>query len=58
MIACPRCGSVVERVARRPIDRLISYLVPVYRYRCRSLRCGWTGNIRQSKATAEYQAPA
>lgn len=44
---CPLCGEVVARIRRRAIDRLVSLIRPVHRYRC---RCGWEGNLR-------YEAP-
>ena len=43
---CPRCGHDLIRVRRRSIDRLLSLAVPVHRYQCLSMVCGWTGNIR------------
>ena len=46
--ACPKCGSSVERVSRRWIDRLMSRLVPSRRYRCRSIVCKWEGNLRDA----------
>ena len=33
------------RVQRRFIDRLISLVRPRYRYRCRSMGCGWEGSL-------------
>ena len=46
--ACPKCGSGVERISRRWIDRLMSRLVPSRRYRCRSISCKWEGNLRDA----------
>jgi hypothetical protein len=44
-IECPWCGgSSLERVHRRPVDRLISLVWPQRRYRCHSLGCEWQGN--------------
>jgi hypothetical protein len=43
---CPRCNGAVTRVRRRFVDLLLSAFVPVRRYRCRSLDCGWEGNLR------------
>lgn len=45
-IACPRCGGSVERIRRRWTDRLISLVLPVRRYRCHALMCGWKGRLR------------
>lgn len=42
---CPRCNGWVYRVPRRFIDGLTSILAPVHRYRCRSVGCGWEGNL-------------
>lgn len=46
--ACPKCSGPVIRVRRRYIDRLISLVTPVHRYRChaKGLGCGWEGNLR------------
>lgn len=46
---CPRCKGSVVRTRRRLIDRLISVIVPVYRYRCVALGCQWRGNMRQRR---------
>ena len=32
------------RVPRRPMDRLVSLLMPIRRYKC--WFCGWRGNVR------------
>jgi hypothetical protein len=42
---CPRCGGAVDRIRRRPIDRLTSLIRPVQRYQCIALECGWVGNL-------------
>ena len=46
--ACPICSGPVERVRRRFIDRLVSLITPVHRYRCQAKGwgCGWEGNLR------------
>ncbi len=46
---CPRCSAAVFRVSRRLIDVLISIFVPVRRFRCRSMNCGWEGNFRDKR---------
>lgn len=43
---CPACGCSVNRVTRRWHDRVLALLLPVRRYRCMALRCGWQGNLR------------
>ncbi len=44
---CPHCNGPVDRVHRRFVDRLISLVKPVHRYRCRSKGwgCDWEGNL-------------
>ena len=39
--ACPRCKTGVLRVRRRLVDRVISAVYPVHRYRCHSFICHW-----------------
>jgi hypothetical protein len=51
--ACPKCGSGVERISRRWIDRVMSSFLPSRRYRCRSIACKWEGNLRN----ALYELP-
>jgi hypothetical protein len=41
IIRCPQCGGTIQRVHRKPLDRLISRFVPVRHYRCFS--CHWSG---------------
>ena len=43
---CPRCQGALTRVKRRYVDRLISIVIPVHRYRCIASSCGWKGNLR------------
>ena len=40
------------RIARRPIDRLLSLVRPMYRYQCSALECGWQGNLSPSASAA------
>ena len=47
MPLCPLCGSSVERVHRRVVDRLLSLLRPIRRYRCKGFNCAWEGNLRR-----------
>lgn len=44
--ACPACNGSTERVARRFLDRLLSILIPVKRYRCTSATCAWEGVLK------------
>ena len=46
---CPRCNAAIFRVSRRLIDLLVSVFVPLRRYRCRSMNCGWEGNFRNKR---------
>jgi hypothetical protein len=43
---CPVCNASTNRIPRRFIDLLRSIFTPVRRYRCRSLKCTWEGNLR------------
>lgn len=43
---CPLCHGTMNRIPRRAIDLLLSLFMPVQRYRCRSMRCDWEGNLR------------
>ena len=47
--ACPRCDGAVIRMPRRFVDRLVSIVVPVHRFRCRSFGCNWEGNLREKR---------
>jgi len=47
---CPCCNGWVYRVPRRFIDGLTNVDAPVHRYRCRTLGCGWEGNLRVRQA--------
>lgn len=35
----------MERIRRRPIDRLMSLFRPVSRYRCTMIHCRWEANF-------------
>lgn len=54
---CPDCHSTLNRVPRRFIDRLLSLVYPVHRYRCRSFDCNWEGNLRYTAALGYWEAP-
>lgn len=43
---CPQCGGRLIRIARRPIDRALSLIAPVRRYRCQNFSCQWEGRVR------------
>jgi len=45
---CPQCNAPLDRVQRRIVDRLRSWISPVHRYRCRmkGWSCDWEGNLR------------
>ena len=43
---CPECGGELIQIRRRPIDRLLSAIVPVSRFRCSTMQCGYEGNLR------------
>ena len=54
--ACPQCGSSVARVRRRFIDHLVSFVYPVYRYRCSSsFVCDWEGNLRHPPELGRWE---
>jgi len=37
----------MDRVRRRPVDRILSLFMPVARYRCWSYECKWEGLFDQ-----------
>lgn len=45
-LACPVCQGAVERISRRWVDRLLSIVMPVQRFRCATMSCQWEGNLR------------
>jgi len=47
MRVCPQCDGPVQRVRRRFIDRIVSLIRPVHRYRCsiKGWGCEWEGNL-------------
>jgi hypothetical protein len=49
---CPRCGSELHRIHRRPRDRWLGAVVPVARYQCTSPDCRWRG-LRVKRARYE-----
>jgi hypothetical protein len=49
---CPRCEGHLYRLPRTISDLLLSCVVPVRRYRCRSARCGWEGILRNTQISS------
>ena len=47
--SCPRCHASLFNVARRLPDLLVSFFVPIRRYRCISMQCSWEGNMRDKR---------
>lgn len=43
VLKCPVCDMSLYRTRRNNADRLFNLFVPVHRYRCRNLKCDWTG---------------
>ncbi|HEY9825730.1 MAG TPA: hypothetical protein V6D19_09805 [Stenomitos sp.] len=43
MSQCPKCRKKLHRVHRKPIERIISYLIPVHRFICYNHACRWQG---------------
>jgi predicted DCC family thiol-disulfide oxidoreductase YuxK len=50
---CPKCNGKLRRINRRPLDRSISLVYPVARYRCAGRECGWEGTIGDYRKAAE-----
>lgn len=42
---CPVCACALLREHRRTVDRWLSLIRPVRRYRCDNYDCQWVGNI-------------
>lgn len=55
---CMMCGANLIRTPRRPLDRLWSLFVPVFRYRCNRYACQWTGNLRADSRVASSDVVA
>ncbi len=53
---CPRCGGALNRIHRRPLDRLISRVYRVHRYVCRNLECGWGGLLHCPRERRVFNA--
>ena len=50
-LACAKCGYEMIRVRRRFIDRLLSILNPVRRFRCSNLGCRYECNLTNGERT-------
>jgi transposase-like protein len=46
-MACPHCGDLAPRVKRTLRDRVVSWFIPVKRYRCDY--CDWTATSVTSR---------
>ena len=46
---CPECAGEISRATRLPVDRLVSLVKPVRRYRCSNFTCQWEGHLRIDK---------
>jgi hypothetical protein len=58
-IRCPRCSGAIHRVHRRWGDRVVSWFVPVRRYRCSNSECRWCGiRVASGQHDPEPTAPA
>lgn len=55
---CPRCAGPIDRVRRRAVDRLLSLVVPVQRFRCSSFGCNWCGLLRERPSEVGLRAEA
>ncbi len=55
---CPRCDGDTERLRRLLSDRLLSLFVPLVRYRCRSIKCGWEGTLKRQGERQRRRAGA
>jgi hypothetical protein len=59
VLRCPRCGGPIHRVHRRWGDRVVSWFIPVRRYRCSKRECRWCGiRVVGSQHGPEPTAPA
>jgi hypothetical protein len=43
MSLCPACQQPLRRTARKPLERSLSYIIPVMRYQCFNAACRWRG---------------
>ena len=43
MTQCPVCQQPLKRIQRKPLERSLSYLIPVMRFQCFNAACRWGG---------------
>ena len=55
MPLCPKCkAGKLKRIHRRPLERAISLLYPVYRFHCPNRECGWEGIFAQTNKSRDH----
>jgi hypothetical protein len=57
LLRCPQCHGNIHRVHRHTVDRVISFYVPVRRYRCTDDQCRWFG-LRVGTGHGSSREPA
>jgi len=57
LLRCPKCNGNMHRVHRHNVDHIISFYVPVRRYRCTNDQCRWTG-LRVGTGHGSSRTPA
>ena len=55
-MACPQCTGSLLRIPRGWADRMLSAIIPVRRYRCRSEDCKWEGNLAKRRVLTPRRA--
>jgi len=54
-VRCPSCGGAdLLRIRRRPLDRLLSWVHAVYRFRCADPHCAWEGTLPQKSFARDW----
>ena len=48
-IQCPHCNGYAKRIRRGKIDRWMSLIRPVVRFKCQNNHCQRVGNIYQNR---------
>ena len=43
---CPQCAEPLIRIHRTAMDRFLSLMAPVHRYRCYNFNCNWEGVLQ------------
>lgn len=55
-VRCPSCGRTdALRIRRRLLDRLLSWVHAVYRFRCADPHCGWEGTLPQKSFARDWR---